>query len=348
MAFIILLVLAIVIVSSCAFVVKEKHCYVIERLGSYHTVCNSGLHFKLPVIDRVVSKLSLKEQVLDFEPQSVITKDNVTIRINSVVYANVFDPKAYTYGVENPILGLQNLTATTLRNIIGTLELDQTLTSRETINEQMQESLDRATDAWGIKVNRVEIKDIIPPKDIQEAMEKQMRAERERRQAVLEAQAHKESAITRAEGDKEAKIIEAEGIKQSQIILANADAEKIAIVNRAEVEAAKNLKNENVADIVTKLRSLSTLRDVADGQATKLFIPSDMTDSLGKMAVFGETVNPGPAAPVKPRDTYRQMVSKEAARNAVADDACIKQGTSPVTRNAAMTNYSNNHKLERR
>ena len=348
MAFIILLVLVIVIVSSCAFVVKEKHCYVIERLGSYHTVCNSGLHFKLPVIDRVVSKLSLKEQVLDFEPQSVITKDNVTIRINSVVYANVFDPKSYTYGVENPILGLQNLTATTLRNIIGTLELDQTLTSRETINEQMQESLDRATDAWGIKVNRVEIKDIIPPKDIQEAMEKQMRAERERRQAVLEAQAHKESAITRAEGDKEAKIIEAEGIKQSQIILANADAEKISIVNRAEVEAAKNLKNENVAEIVTKLRGLNTLRDVADGQATKLFIPSDMTDSLGKMAILGETVNPGPAASVKPRDSYRQMVSKEAARSAVLDDACIKQGTSPVTRNAAMANYSNNHKLERR
>lgn len=348
MAFIILLVLAIVVVSSCAFVVKEKHCYVIERLGSYHTVCNSGLHFKLPVIDRVVSKLSLKEQVLDFEPQSVITKDNVTIRINSVVYANVFDPKSYTYGVENPILGLQNLTATTLRNIIGTLELDQTLTSRETINEQMQESLDRATDAWGIKVNRVEIKDIIPPKDIQEAMEKQMRAERERRQAVLEAQAHKESAITRAEGDKEAKIIEAEGIKQSQIILANADAEKISIVNRAEVEAAKNLKNENVAEIVTKLRGLNTLRDVADGQATKLFIPSDMTDSLGKMAILGETVNPGPAVSVKPRDSYRQMVSKEAARSAVSDDACIKQGTSPVTRNAAMANYSNNHKLERR
>ena len=352
MLFIIILILAIVILASCAFVVKEKHCYVIERLGSYHTVCNSGLHFKVPFIDSIVQKLSLKEQVLDFEPQSVITKDNVTIRINSVVYANIFDPKAYAYGVENPILGLQNLTATTLRNIIGNLELDETLTSRETINEQMQESLDRATDAWGIKVNRVEIKDIIPPKDIQEAMEKQMRAERERRQAVLEAQAHKESAITRAEGDKEAKIIEAQGIKESQIILANADAEKISILNNAEVAAAKRLREEGVAEIVTKLRSLSTLRDVADGQATKLFIPSDMTDSLGKMAVLGETINGAssalPKPPVKPRDAYRQTVANNAAQSALNDDACVKPTASPQTRNAAMSNYSASHKLERR
>lgn len=297
--FFLLFVVVIAIVIANVRIVREKHCYIIERLGKYHATWNSGIHVKVPFIDQIVMKLSLKEQVLDFPPQPVITKDNVTVQIDSVVYAYIFDPKNYTYGVENPISGLQNLTATTLRNIIGDMELDETLTSRELINGKMQEILDRVTDPWGLKVKAVEIKNINPPREIEEAMTTQMRAERERRQAVLEAQAHQESVVTRAEGDKKARILDAEAVRESQIILANAQAEQIRIVNEAECRAAEKLRAIGAVDVITKLRSIDAMKDIADGQATKIFLPSDVSDSFKSAAVFGEMLQPAKSSGAK-------------------------------------------------
>ncbi len=267
-------------------VVPQANAYVVERLGAYLQTWGVGVHVKIPLIDKVVRKVSLKEQVVDFPPQAVITKDNVTMQIDTVVYYQITDPKLYTYGVDNPISAIENLTATTLRNIIGELELDETLTSRDIINSKMRSILDEATDPWGIKVNRVEVKNILPPRDIQEAMEKQMRAERERREAILKAEGEKKSAILIAEGEKESAILRAEAKKESQIKEAEGEAAAIIKINEATAEGLKLLKEAKIDDAVLKLKSYEALVDVANGQSTKIIVPSD----LQNIATIGTTI----------------------------------------------------------
>ena len=287
-----LVILVVVVICSSIRVVPQAHAYVIERLGTYNTTWSAGLHLKTPLIDKVAHRISMKEQVVDFAPQPVITKDNVTMRIDTVVFFQITDPKLFAYGVENPIMAIENLTATTLRNIIGELELDQTLTSRETINTKMRSTLDEATDPWGIKVNRVELKNIIPPAAIQDAMEKQMKAERERREQILIAEGEKKSAILRAEGQKESLILSAEAEKQSAIL--RAEAAKEATIRRAEGEAEAILKvqqanadgikflNEAAPEqAVLTLKSLEAFAKAADGKATKLIIPSEIAGIAG-------------------------------------------------------------------
>ena len=287
-----LVILVVVVICSSIRVVPQAHAYVIERLGTYNTTWSAGLHLKTPLIDKVAHRISMKEQVVDFAPQPVITKDNVTMRIDTVVFFQITDPKLFAYGVEKPIMAIENLTATTLRNIIGELELDQTLTSRETINTKMRSTLDEATDPWGIKVNRVELKNIIPPAAIQDAMEKQMKAERERREQILIAEGEKKSAILRAEGQKESLILSAEAEKQSAIL--RAEAAKEATIRRAEGEAEAILKvqqanadgikflNEAAPEqAVLTLKSLEAFAKAADGKATKLIIPSEIAGIAG-------------------------------------------------------------------
>lgn len=282
-----LLVIALIIIVPNIKIVPQAKAYVIERLGSYHETWNNGLHIKVPFIDRISNKVTLKEMVKDFAPQPVITKDNVTMQIDTVVYFQITDPKLYTYGVEYPISAIENLTATTLRNIIGDLELDQTLTSRDTINTQMRSILDEATDPWGIKVNRVEVKNIIPPRDIQEAMEKQMRAERERREKILQAEGEKKSSILIAEGEKESAILRAEAQKESQIKIAEGEAEALLKIKEAEAQGIKLLKDAKADQAVLALKSYDTMAKMADGQATKLIIPSD----LKGIATLGTTLS---------------------------------------------------------
>ena len=282
-----LLVIALALIIPNIKIVPQAKAYVIERLGSYHETWTNGLHIKMPFIDRISNKVTLKEIVKDFAPQPVITKDNVTMQIDTVVYFQITDPKLYTYGVEYPISAIENLTATTLRNIIGDLELDQTLTSRDTINTQMRSILDEATDPWGIKVNRVEVKNIIPPRDIQEAMEKQMRAERERREKILQAEGEKKSSILIAEGEKESAILRAEAQKESQIKIAEGEAEAMLKIKEAEAEGIKLLKDAKADAAVLALKSYDTMSKMADGQATKLIIPSD----LKGIATFGTTLS---------------------------------------------------------
>ncbi len=259
-------------------VVPQAKSYVIERIGSYYATWKNGLHFKIPFIDRVSNRVTMKEIVKDFAPQPVITKDNVTMQIDTVVYFQITDPKLYTYGVENPISAIENLTATTLRNIIGELELDQTLTSRDIINSKMRSILDDATDPWGIKVNRVEVKNIIPPRDIQDAMEKQMRAERERREKILQAEGEKKSSVLIAEGEKESAILRAEAKRESQIRIAEGEAEAILKLKQAEAEGIKLLKEAKADASVLTLKSYEALSNVANGQATKIIIPSSLQD----------------------------------------------------------------------
>ena len=286
-ALIVLILVALAIAVSCIKIVPQANAIVVERLGGYLTTWSVGLHFKAPFIDRVAKKVLLKEQVVDFPPQPVITKDNVTMQIDTVVYFQITDPKLYAYGVENPIMAIENLTATTLRNIIGDLELDETLTSRETINTKMRASLDVATDPWGIKVNRVELKNIIPPAAIQDAMEKQMKAERERREAILraegekkakilEAEGAKESAILRAEADKQAAILRAEAEKEKMIREAEGEAEAILKVQQANADGIKMLKEAGADAAVLKLKSLEAFEKVADGQATTILLPAEL------------------------------------------------------------------------
>ena len=258
--------------------VRQTDKYIIQRLGGYHTTWGVGLHMLIPFIDRVAMIVSLKEQVKDFDPQPVITKDNVTMQIDTVVFYQITDPKLYCYGVENPVSAIENLTATTLRNIIGELDLDETLTSRDIINTRMRSILDEATDPWGIKVNRVELKNIIPPKDIREAMERQMRAEREKREKVLLAEAHKASAILEAEGEKESQILRADAEKEARILRAQGEAQSIIEINRAKAEGIKLIKEAGADESVIALKSFDALVDVANGQATKLIIPSNMQD----------------------------------------------------------------------
>ena len=311
-AFIVFLIIIVMIVLSSIRVVRQANAFIIERLGTYSATWRVGLHFKMPVFDKVVKRVSLKEQVADFPPQPVITKDNVTMRIDTVLFFQITDPKLYTYGVENPIAAIENLTATTLRNIIGELELDQTLTSREIINAKMRVTLDEATDPWGIKVNRVELKNIIPPAAIQEAMEKQMKAERERREQIIRAEGEKKSAVLVSEGQKEAKILKAEADKQAAILAAEAEkqaailaaeAEREARIKRAEGEAeaivqvqkatAEGIRMINEAaptDEVMRLKTLEAFAQAADGQATKLIVPSDIANVAGFVSAVSETV----------------------------------------------------------
>ena len=281
---IILIVLIILILASNIKVVQQSKAYVVERLGAFHSVWGVGIHFKVPFIEKVAKVVSLKEQVVDFAPQPVITKDNVTMQIDTVIYFQITDPKLYTYGVEHPMSAIENLTATTLRNIIGELELDQTLTSRDIINTKMRMLLDEATDPWGIKVGRVELKNIIPPREIQDAMEKQMKAERERRESILQAEGQKQSQILVAEGEKQSLILRAEAAKEAAIKKAEGEAEAILKVQQATAEALKLLNEAAPNDQVVKIKALEAFQAAADGKATKIIIPSEIQGLAGLCA----------------------------------------------------------------
>ena len=296
----VIVILFIIAVANIA-VVQQSRAYVVERLGAFHCVWGVGLHFKVPFIDRIARKVSLKEQVLDYPPQPVITKDNVTMQIDTVVYFQITDPKLYAYGVEQPMAAMETLTATTLRNIIGDLELDQTLTSRDVVNTKMRSILDEATDPWGIKVNRVELKNIMPPSDIQSSMEKQMKAERDRRQAILQAEGQKksailiaegerESAILRADAEKQAAILKAEAEKQAAILRADGEAQAILAVQKALADSLELLNEKAPNDQVIKLKSIEAMQKVADGQATKIIIPSEMQGLVGMASGIVEAV----------------------------------------------------------
>lgn len=301
-ALLVVLALLIIILASCVKIVPQAQAFVVERLGAYQGTWPVGIHFKMPLIDKVAKRVLLKEQVVDFAPQPVITKDNVTMRIDTVVFFMITDPRLFAYGVENPIMAIENLTATTLRNIIGDLELDQTLTSRETINTKMRASLDVATDPWGIKVTRVELKNIIPPAEIQNAMERQMKAERERREAVTRAEGEKKASVTVAEGKKEAAILEAEAEKQAAILRAEAQKEKmireaegqaeaILRVQQATADGIRFLKESGMDDKVLQLKSLEAFEKAANGQATKIIIPSDLQGIAGLATTFKEVIS---------------------------------------------------------
>ena len=296
-----LIIIAFVILITNISVVQQSRAYVIERLGAFHSVWGVGMHFKIPFLDRIARKVSLKEQVLDYPPQPVITKDNVTMQIDTVVYFQITDPKLYAYGVEQPMAAMETLTATTPRNIIGDLELDQTLTSRDVVNTKMRAILDEATDPWGIKVNRVELKNILPPQDIQNSMEKQMKAERDRRQAILQAEGQKksailiaegekESAILRASAEKEAAILKAEAEKQAAILRADGEAQAILAVQKALADSLELLNEKAPNDQVIKLKAIEAMQRVADGKATKLIIPSEMQGLVGLASGIAESV----------------------------------------------------------
>ena len=285
----ILVVLILILIVSNIHIVQQSKAYVVERLGAFHAVWGVGLHLKVPFIERVVKKVSLKEQVADFDPQPVITKDNVTMQIDTVIYFQITDPNLYTYGVEYPMSAIENLTATTLRNIIGELELDQSLTSRDTINAKMRSILDEATDPWGIKVNRVELKNILPPREIQNAMEKQMKAERERRESILQAEGEKASKILVAEGEKQSAILKADAQKQARIMQAEGEATAILKVQQAMADSLKLLNEAAPNDQVIKLKALEALEKVADGKATKLIIPSEI-QGLAGLAASAKTI----------------------------------------------------------
>ncbi|MBQ9625523.1 MAG: SPFH/Band 7/PHB domain protein [Clostridia bacterium] len=313
--FILIALIILVIIMRNVRIVAQAHCYIVERLGQYKATWNAGLHIKIPFIDRVVKEISLKEQVFDFPPQSVITKDNVSMSIDSVVYAKVFEPKLYNFGVEDPMLGLQHIASTTLRSIIGGMELDETLSSRDKINMQMQSILDNATDPWGIKVSRVEIKNITPPSEIEEVMTKQMRAERERRQKVLEAQAHQEAVVSRATGDKQAKIMAAEAERDAQIALADGRAEAIKRIYEAEALGIKKLAEAGINEGVLRLKSIEALKNVADGQATKIYLPNDLHQSLASIELLGDAISPKKAASKPKKANTAPPVKEQEPQN---------------------------------
>ncbi len=321
----ILFIIIVIFVIRTINIVGQGHAYVIEWLGSYQTTWEHGLHIKIPIIQKIAKKVSLKEQVADFPPQPVITKDNVTIQIDTVVYYSIVDPRLFAYGAERPLVALENLTATTLRNIIGELELDETLTSRDTINGKMTNILDEATDPWGIRVNRVELKNIIPPKDIQESMEKQMRAEREKRQTLLEAEAHRQSIITRAEGDKQALVLKAEAERDAAIAKATGQAESIRLVYEAEAKGLEMLAKAKMNDNVIALKKLEALKDVANGNATKMIIPSDVLKATSDTFLQGEMFGEGF------KDTIKDPVVK-AKEPKAKDECCDKPEASAETK----------------
>lgn len=338
--FIILLIILILgILVTNIRIVPQEHAFVIERLGKFKTIWYAGLHVKIPFIDQIVNKITLKEQVFDFPPQPVITKDNVSVKVDSVVFSKIFDPQKYTYGVENPIAGLQNLSATTLRSIIGGMELDTTLSSREAINSQMESILDQATDPWGIKVTRVELKNIDPPAEIEEVMTKQMRAERERRQTVLEAQAHQESVVSRAEGDKRAKVLAAEAEKEAKIALAQGEAESIRLVYEAQAEGLEKLREARIDEGVLKLKGLEALRDVANGRATKIYMPTDIAGIVSTLGVVSESLGIGDATKI---DTSAGPESTAQA------DPCVKEGSSRISKEASRQGQAVRQDLESR
>ncbi|MBQ0084302.1 MAG: SPFH/Band 7/PHB domain protein [Clostridiales bacterium] len=304
-----LVVVFLIIVFTNICIVPQTSQYIIEFLGKYKTTWSAGLHIKIPFLEKIVKKITLKEQVIDSPPQPVITKDNVTMQIDTVVFFRIFDAKLYAYGVVNPISALENLTATTLRNIVGELELDGTLTSRDTINGKMTEILDDATDQWGIKVTRVELKNIIPPAEIQSAMEKQMKAERDRRETLLQAEGHKAAAITRAEGDKQAMILEAEGERDARIARAEGEAKAIYLAKKAEADGLVALKEAGVDAAVLELKKYEALVNMSKGQAAKIIVPTDVVNTVTKNTIFSETTGLGdateqgtPEAPKKPRE----------------------------------------------
>ncbi len=286
-------ILLVIIIATNIRVVQQARAYVVERLGVFHTVWDVGLHVKIPFVERVAKVVSLKEQVVDFPPQPVITKDNVTMQIDTVIYFEITDPKLYTYGVEHPMSAIENLTATTLRNIVGDLELDETLTSRDVINTKMRAILDEATDPWGIKVNRVELKSIIPPREIQDAMEKQMKAERERRQAILKAEGEKASQILVAEGEKQSVILRADALKQAKIMEAEGEANAIMKVQTALADSIKLLNDASAADSVIKIKALEAFSKAADGKATKIIIPSEIQGLAGLASSMSELFKDG-------------------------------------------------------
>ena len=307
--FIFLVAAAVVIlILSCIRIVPQATEFVVEFLGKYKTTWGAGIHFKIPILERISNRITLKEQVLDSPPQPVITKDNVTMQIDTVVFFRIFDAKMYAYGVVNPVNALSNLTATTLRNIVGELELDGTLTSRDTINGKLTGILDDATDQWGIKITRVELKNIIPPAAIQAAMEKQMKAERDRRETLLQAEGHKEASITRAEGDKRAMILAAEGERDARIARAEGEARAIYLAKKAEADGLRALMEAGINEVVLELKKYEALTNVANGRAAKLIIPSDVVDTVKKNVIFSETSGlghqtesePAPEAEVKP------------------------------------------------
>lgn len=286
----VIIIVLVVIIASGIKIIPQSRAYVVERLGAYHRTLQTGLHYIVPFFERLANDVSLKEIVKDFAPQPVITKDNVTMQIDTVVYFQITDSKLYTYGVENPVSAIENLTATTLRNIIGELELDETLTSRDVINTKMRSILDEATDPWGVKVNRVEVKNIIPPRDIQESMEKQMRAERERREAILKAEGEKKAAILIAEGEKESTILRADAEKEAKIRAAEGEAEAIIKIQEATAQGLRLLKDAKMDDAVLKLKSYEALVDVANGSATKIIVPSDLQAIATAGTVLAESM----------------------------------------------------------
>ena len=300
-----IIIVFVVICLFCLKVVPQANQYIIERLGKYCKTWDAGLHFIIPVIDRVVKKVTLKEQVLDSPPQPVITKDNVTMQIDAVVYFKVFDATLFTYGAVRPISALENLTATTLRNIVGELELDDTLTSRDTINGKMTEILDQATDQWGIKVNRVELKNIIPPSEIQNAMEKQMKAERDRRETLLEAEGHKSAVITRAEGDKQAMILAAEGERDARIARAEGEAKAIFLAKKAEADGLAALKEAGVDSAVLELKKYEALVAMSEGKASKIIVPTDAVNMTKQNVLFSETTGLGDVTAPAPAETKK-------------------------------------------
>ena len=288
--FLVILAFIVYVCTRCIYIVPQANAFVVERLGAYLDTWGVGLHFKVPFIDKIASKVTLKESVFDFRPQPVITKDNVTMMIDTVVFVQITDPKLYTYGIVNPTKAIENLTATTLRNIIGDMELDQTLTSRDIINSKMRSILDEATDPWGIKINRVELKNIMPPREIQDAMEKQMKAERERRESILKAEGEKKSAILLAEGERESAILRADAQKQTQILEAEGQAEAIIKVQQATAEGIRLLNEAGASEEVIKLRALEAFQAAADGKATKIIIPSEIQGLAGLATAFKEVI----------------------------------------------------------
>lgn len=302
---IVVALILVILIAKYIRVVPQAHVYIVERLGAYKQTMGVGMHILMPVVDRVAKKVSLKEQVLDFKPQKVITKDNVTMSIDAVVYYQVTDAKLFTYAVEQPMVALENLTATTLRNIIGTLELDETLSSRDKINADMQSTIDEATDPWGIKVKRVEIKDIQPPKTILESMEKQMKAERDRRETILEAEGHKESVVMRADGDKRAKVLKAEAERDAQIALAEGKAKSIKAIYEAEAEGLKMLKDAGIDESVLSIKKIEALKTLADGNATKLIIPTELAGIASILSAGADIAKIGDGA-VKEKVTEKK------------------------------------------
>ena len=322
MPFIIAAVIVLLFLS-CIRIVSESNLYIIEFLGKYKRVMKAGIHLKIPILEKIAKKISLKEQVIDFPPQSVITKDNVSMQIDTVIYYRVSNPELYTYGVANPIFAIENLTATTVRNIIGELELDDTLTSRDVINSKMCDVLDRATDAWGIKITRVELKNIIPPHEIQVAMEKQMKAERERRETLLEAEGHKAAIVKREEGNKEARILEAEGKKAAAIAEAEGRARSIALVYEAQAQGLKTLKDVLGTDGVMLLKKLEALEKVGDGRSTKIVLPTELASSAADLTFKGEMLG-------FDKTTDVDSSEKEIVTDKKSDDCCDQTKTQKI------------------